>query len=116
MNIGYRQGDPEHAIPPRKARPWIPMGVDRELLAKRELHDGLILATTKESEDAPEDRDRESRCRPHRAPILLESTIGREAESSTPRHGLERRSGVELASAYGSRWWLRNHLGRSSSP
>jgi high-affinity iron transporter len=59
------------------------MDVDRQLLAKRELHDGLLLATTKECEDAPKDRDRESRCRPHRAPILLESTMRREAESDS---------------------------------
>ena len=59
------------------------MDVDRELLAERELHDGLVLATTKESEDAPEGRDRESRCRPHRATILLESTMRREAESDS---------------------------------
>jgi hypothetical protein len=59
------------------------MDVDRELLSKRELDDGLLLATTKESEDAPEDRDRESRCRPHRAPILLESAMRGEAESDS---------------------------------
>jgi hypothetical protein len=41
------------------------MGVDRELLTKCELDDGLVLAAPEEGENAPEDRDRESRCRPH---------------------------------------------------
>jgi hypothetical protein len=41
--------------------------VDLELLAKRELDEGLISAATEESEDASEYRNRE-RCRgPHRA-------------------------------------------------
>jgi hypothetical protein len=42
------------------------MVVDRELLAKRELDDGLVLATPEQGEDAPEDRDRERRCGRHR--------------------------------------------------
>jgi hypothetical protein len=36
-------------------------GEDRELLAQRELDDGLVLAAPEQSEDAPKDRDRESR-------------------------------------------------------
>jgi hypothetical protein len=37
------------------------MREDRDLLAQRELDDGLILAAPEQSEDAPKDRDRESR-------------------------------------------------------
>jgi len=57
------------------------MGEDRELLAQRELDDGLVLAAPEQSEDAPKDRDRESRYGPHRSRILLESRPRREPES-----------------------------------
>jgi hypothetical protein len=39
-------------------------GVDLELLAQRKLHEGLILSTSEEREEATEDRDRENRCGP----------------------------------------------------
>jgi hypothetical protein len=42
------------------------MGVDRELLAQRELNDRLVMATPEQGDDAPEDRDRESRRSRHR--------------------------------------------------
>jgi len=57
------------------------MGEDRELLAHRELDDGLVLAAPEQREDAPKDRDRESRYGPHRSRILLESPPRREPES-----------------------------------
>jgi hypothetical protein len=44
------------------------MGLDRQLLAERQLNDRLLWSATEESKDAPEDRERESRCGPHRAP------------------------------------------------
>jgi hypothetical protein len=44
------------------------LGVDGELLAQRELDEGLLLPGSEESDDALEDRNRESRCTRHRAP------------------------------------------------
>ena len=43
------------------------MDVDRELLAKRELDDRLLLPAPEEGEDATQNRDRERRGCPHRA-------------------------------------------------
>ena len=57
------------------------MGKDGELLAQRELDDGLVLAGPEQSEDAPKERDRESRYGPLRRRILLESRPRREPES-----------------------------------
>ena len=76
-----RQGDPEGAIQRRETRPPVPMGVDRELLSQCQLDDRLILSASEEREDATEDRDRESGCRPHRGSILAESATRRQAES-----------------------------------
>jgi len=59
------------------------MRVHRELLAKCDLDDGLILATPEERDDAPENRDRKSCCRPHRALILLDSKTRSEAETDS---------------------------------
>jgi len=44
----------------------VSMGVDRELLTKCELDDGLVLATPEQAEDAAEDHDRERSRGPHR--------------------------------------------------
>ena len=76
-----REGDPEGAIQQREMRSRMSMHEDRELLAQRELDDGLVLAAPEQSEDAPKDRDRESRYSPHRCRILLECRSRREAES-----------------------------------
>jgi len=67
-----RQGDPERAIQGREMRPRVSIGIDGKLLSKCDLDKRLIPATSEEREDAPEDRDRKSCCRPHRALILLE--------------------------------------------
>jgi hypothetical protein len=77
-----RQGDPEGAIDGREARSWVPIDVDRELLAERELDDRLVALAPEEGEDATQNRDRE-RCggRPHRGRILLMSAMRREPES-----------------------------------
>jgi hypothetical protein len=47
------------------------MDVDRELLAKRKLHDGLVLSTPDEGDRAAHDRCDESEQRPEHLPILL---------------------------------------------
>jgi hypothetical protein len=46
------------------------MGIDRALLTKRELDDGLVPAIPEERQDAAENRDRERCCGPHRASDL----------------------------------------------
>src|SRR4029453_15139989 len=76
-----REGDPEGAIKGRETRSGGAGGQGRELVAQRELDDRLVLAAPEECHEAPEDRDRESRCRPHRGRILLESRPRREPES-----------------------------------
>lgn len=53
----------------------------QKLLAQCELDDGLVLAAPEQSEDAPKDRDRESRYGPHRSRILLESPARWEPDS-----------------------------------
>ena len=44
-----RQGDPEGAIQGQQPRPAVPPGVDRELLAKRQLDNGLVPAAPEHS-------------------------------------------------------------------
>jgi hypothetical protein len=46
--------------------------INLELLAQRELEESLITATSEESQNATEDRERERRGGPHRRSILLE--------------------------------------------
>jgi hypothetical protein len=57
------------------------VGVGRELLAQRELDDGLLLVTPKESEDAPKGSRSQESLRPTCARILVESWPHCEAES-----------------------------------
>ena len=51
-----RKRDPERAI--ERVEPWpvLPLGVDSELLPQGQLHDGLLLATPEEREEASGDR------------------------------------------------------------
>jgi hypothetical protein len=49
--------------------------VDRELLAQRQLDEGLIPATSEERVEGPEDRERESRSGPHRAGFWSSSDL-----------------------------------------
>ena len=60
-----REGDPEGAIQRGETRPWVSMGVDRELLAEGQLDHGLVLTTPKEGDGAAKDRDPEGDQRPH---------------------------------------------------
>ena len=57
--------DPERAIDRREPRSRPIMIVDRELLAKRQLDDGLLLATPGEGDDAAKDRDQQDEQRSH---------------------------------------------------
>ena len=57
--------------------------IDLELLAQGKLDEGLILATSEECEDAAKDRERESRCGPHRGRILVESSARLKTESGS---------------------------------
>ena len=57
--------DPEGAIQGQQPRPAVPPGVDRELLAKRHLDNGLVPAAPEQSVGALEERDPESEHRPH---------------------------------------------------
>ena len=75
------EGDPEHSIQSREARPWMSVGVHRELLSERELDDRLLLPISEQGDDAVENRDRERCCGPHARRILLESKAQRKAES-----------------------------------
>jgi len=75
--------DPKGSIQRRQPGPALAPSVDLELLAQRELDEGLIMATPEERKEAPEDRERESRCGPHRGPILLESIARVETESDS---------------------------------
>jgi hypothetical protein len=70
---------PEGTIQRREMRSPTSMREDRELLAQRELDDGLVLAAPEQSEDAPKNRDRESRYGPHRSRILREFRPRKEA-------------------------------------
>jgi hypothetical protein len=62
-----REHDPKGAIHRQEPRPWVSMRIDRELLSKGELDEGLVLATPEQGEDAAEDCDRERCCGRHRA-------------------------------------------------
>jgi hypothetical protein len=57
--------NPEGSIERRQPRPPMATCVDLELLAERELHERLILTTSKERKEAAEDRERESCSGPH---------------------------------------------------
>jgi hypothetical protein len=47
-----QQRDPERSIDRGESRPGLPLRVDGELLPQGQLHDGLLLAIPKESEQA----------------------------------------------------------------
>ena len=74
-----REGDPEASIQWREPRPRMPMDVDRKLLAKRELDDGLILSTPEEGNRAAHDRRGESEQRSEHHSILLAAGLEWEA-------------------------------------
>jgi hypothetical protein len=57
------------------------MDVDGQLLAKCELHDGLVLSTPEEGDRAAHDRSDESEQRPEHHAILLAAGIEWESES-----------------------------------
>jgi hypothetical protein len=59
-----REGDPEASIQWREPRPRMAMDVDRELLAKRKLHEGLVLSIPEEGARAAHDRCDQSEQRP----------------------------------------------------
>ena len=60
-----RESDPEGSIERSDAGPRLAPSVDRELLPKGELDDGLLLAGTEEGSAASKNRDPESSHRPH---------------------------------------------------
>ena len=59
----------------------MPMDVDGKLLAERQLHDGLALATPKESEGAAQHASDEGEQRPKHRRILVASGVGWAPES-----------------------------------
>ena len=74
------------------------MGVYGELLSESQLDDGLFLATSEESEEAAEDRNREKDQRPHGDVILRDPRDQIESESTysllvSSVDGSERRGG-----------------------
>ena len=71
-----REEAPERARVSRVA-----MDVDGQLLAKRELHDGLVLSTPEESNRAAHDRSDESKQRPEHHSILVAAGVEWEPES-----------------------------------
>ncbi len=60
-----RKRDPERAIERGQSRPRLPLRVDGELLPQGQLHDGLLLATPEEREEASDDRRQEQEQRSH---------------------------------------------------
>ena len=73
--------DPERAIERREPRSRPIMIVDRELLAKRQLDDGLLLATPGEGEDAAKERDHQDEQRSHGSRMVLDFVGQNEPES-----------------------------------
>ncbi len=70
------------------------MIVDRELLAKRQLDDGLLLATPGEGDDAAKERDQQDEQRSHGSRMVLDCVGQNEPESRN-------RSGVSSANGEG---------------
>ncbi len=60
-----RQRDPERPIDRGESRPGLPLRVDGELLPQGQLHDGLLLATPEEREEASNDSRQELEQRSH---------------------------------------------------
>jgi hypothetical protein len=74
------------------------MNVDGELLAKRELDDGLILSASEKRDPAAYDRNNEGEQRPEHHPILLAAGVEWEPES---------RAMVDLSSTDAEDWHAR---------
>src|SRR5258705_6554692 len=89
MRPELREGDPEGSVQRREPRPRMTMDVDGQLLAKRELHDGLVLSTPEEDDRAAHDRSDEREQRPEHHAIPLAAGIEWKSES---------RAGVGLSS------------------
>ena len=106
MRPEAREGDPEGSVQRREPRPRMMMDVDGQLLAKRALHDGLILSTPEEGDRAAQIED-ESEQRPEHHSILVAAEVEWEPES---------RATVDLSSTDEKDWRerkrKRNQCGR----
>jgi len=73
--------DPEGSVEWREPGPRMAVNVDGQLLAKCQLHDGLVLASPEERNRATHHRSDESEQRPEHHSILLVAGVEWEPES-----------------------------------